>query len=138
MSNYWIGWLAFKSSGAILDLLQLSMFFSSWLRSKLFGRTPRTIRNWTKPKEFDYAINIANMMLVLLVAIVCTSSPPLFSRSRTDERGGRCSPGSVRAPVRHGRILHRELGVQVPGALVRPSRGMTRADASKAALRLRH
>lgn len=29
-----------------------------WAKARLFGRTPREIREWTKPPKFDYAVYV--------------------------------------------------------------------------------
>jgi hypothetical protein len=41
---------------AIFDLAQLINLVIIWLKTRLFGRTPRDIREWTQPPEFEYAI----------------------------------------------------------------------------------
>lgn len=41
---------------AIFDLAQLINLVFIWIRTRLFGRTPRDIREWTQPPEFEYAI----------------------------------------------------------------------------------
>ena len=41
---------------AIFDLAQLINLVVIWVKTRLFGRTPRDIREWTQPPEFEYAI----------------------------------------------------------------------------------
>jgi len=41
---------------AVFDLAQLINLVFIWIRTRLFGRTPRDIREWTQPPEFEYAI----------------------------------------------------------------------------------
>ncbi|MBW0516954.1 hypothetical protein O181_056669 [Austropuccinia psidii MF-1] len=76
-SNYWLTWFPLRGFTAVLDLVQIVSLLLIFLRTKLWGRTPREIREWTKPPEFDYAVYSANMLLMLLVAFVYAPLAPL-------------------------------------------------------------
>lgn len=76
-SNYWLTWFPLRGFSAALDLMQIVSLLLVFIRTKLFGRTPREIREWTKPPDFDYSVYSANMLLMLLVAFVYAPLAPL-------------------------------------------------------------
>lgn len=41
---------------AVFDLAQLLNVVWIWIKTRLFGRTPRDIREWTQPPSFEYAV----------------------------------------------------------------------------------
>lgn len=41
---------------AVFDLAQVLHLVIIWIKTWLFGRTPRDIREWTQPPDFEYAI----------------------------------------------------------------------------------
>lgn len=41
---------------AVFDLAQIINLVWIWIKTRLFGRTPRDIREWTQPPDFEYAI----------------------------------------------------------------------------------
>lgn len=57
-SNYWLTWLPLRAWGAVFDLAQIVNLIWVWARARLFGRTPREIREWTRPPPFDYAVYV--------------------------------------------------------------------------------
>ena len=59
-SNYWLTWLPLRAWAAVFDLAQVINLFWVWARARLFGRTPREIREWTRPPSFDYAVYVSN------------------------------------------------------------------------------
>lgn len=85
----------------MFDLAQLISLFLVWFRTKLFGRTPREIREvrwgpltsfaslsltslvfafflqWTKPPEFDFPVYYSNHLLIAAVALVYAPLAPL-------------------------------------------------------------
>ncbi|CAH7672629.1 hypothetical protein PPACK8108_LOCUS7443 [Phakopsora pachyrhizi] len=76
-SNYWLTWFPLRGFTAVLDLIQIVSLVWIIIRTKVWGRTPREIREWTKPPEFDYSVYTANMLLMLLVAFVYAPLAPL-------------------------------------------------------------
>lgn len=40
----------------VFDLAQVLHLFIIWIKTWIFGRTPRDIREWTQPPDFEYAI----------------------------------------------------------------------------------
>ena len=47
--------LLVRGFAAVFDLAQVIGLLYIWMRTKLFGRTPREIREATKPQDFDYS-----------------------------------------------------------------------------------
>ena len=58
-SNYWLTWLPLRAWAAVFDLAQIFNLLWVWARARLFGRTPREIREWTRPPNFDYAVYVS-------------------------------------------------------------------------------
>jgi len=40
---------------------------SKFLTNSVFGRTPRDIREWTKPPDFQYAIYYSNLVRLMFM-----------------------------------------------------------------------
>ncbi|KAA1119199.1 hypothetical protein PGT21_017621 [Puccinia graminis f. sp. tritici] len=76
-SNYWLTWFPLRGFTSVLDLVQIVSLLLVFIRTKVWGRTPREIREWTKPPEFDYPVYSANVLLMLLVAFVYAPLAPL-------------------------------------------------------------
>ncbi|OAV94050.1 hypothetical protein PTTG_06749 [Puccinia triticina 1-1 BBBD Race 1] len=76
-SNYWLTWFPLRGFTSVLDLVQIVSLLLVFIRTKVWGRTPREIREWTKPPEFDYSVYSANVLLMLLVAFVYAPLAPL-------------------------------------------------------------
>jgi hypothetical protein len=60
-SNYWLTWLPLRLWAAVFDLAQIINLILVWAKARLFGRTPREIREWTKPPKFDYAVYVSQL-----------------------------------------------------------------------------
>ncbi|KAA1133062.1 hypothetical protein PGTUg99_006087 [Puccinia graminis f. sp. tritici] len=78
-SNYWLTWFPLRGFTSVLDLVQIVSLLLVFIRTKVWGRTPREIREWTKPPEFDYPVYSANVLLMLLVAFVCERNSKVYS-----------------------------------------------------------
>lgn len=95
-SSYWLtffplrGFLVFFDLAQILNLLwtsfktQLvhfppspSILLTVMVMSSVFGRTPRDIREWTKPADFEFAVYYANILFMGTVAMVFAPLAPL-------------------------------------------------------------
>ncbi|KAH9453175.1 hypothetical protein Pst134EA_024062 [Puccinia striiformis f. sp. tritici] len=76
-ANYWLTWFPLRGFTSVLDLVQIVSLFLVFVRTKVWGRTPREIREWTKPPEFDYSVYSANVLLMILVAFVYAPLAPL-------------------------------------------------------------
>ncbi|SCZ94465.1 BZ3500_MvSof-1268-A1-R1_Chr12-2g03916 [Microbotryum saponariae] len=76
-SSYWLTVFPLRGASALFDLAQLIALLYVWIRTRLFGRTPREIREWTKPPEFDYPVYYSNHLLMVAVALVYAPIAPL-------------------------------------------------------------
>lgn len=76
-SPYWITYFPFRGFLAIFDLAQIINLVIITIKKNLFGRTPREIREWTQPPEFEYAVYYSNMLFMSTVAIVFAPLAPL-------------------------------------------------------------
>jgi len=50
-----------------------------WIKTRLFGRTPRDIREWTQPPDFEYAIYYSNILFMVAVGLVFAPLAPLVA-----------------------------------------------------------
>jgi hypothetical protein len=66
-----------RGSSALFDLAQVVSLITVWVRTRLFGRTPREIREWTKPPEFDYPVYFSNHLLMVAVGLVYAPLAPI-------------------------------------------------------------
>lgn len=64
---------------AIFDLAQIINLVFITIKKNLFGRTPREIREWTQPPEFEYAIYYSNILFMSTVAMVFAPIAPLVA-----------------------------------------------------------
>lgn len=46
----------------VFDLAQILKLVWTSIKTHVFGRTPRDIREWTKPPDFEYAIYYCNLV----------------------------------------------------------------------------
>lgn len=81
-STYWLTVFPLRGFAAIFDLAQVISLLYVWARTKIFGRTPREIREATKPQDFDYSVYYS--VHILMVGVACVYSPlaplvPLFA-----------------------------------------------------------
>ncbi|EJT96751.1 DUF221-domain-containing protein [Dacryopinax primogenitus] len=76
-SNYWLTWYPLRGFLVVFDLAQLINLIYIFIRTHLFGRTPRDIRDWTKPPSFDYAIYSSAILFMATVALLYAPLAPL-------------------------------------------------------------
>jgi calcium permeable stress-gated cation channel len=69
-SSYWLTWFPLRGFSAFFDLAQLVKLLWISVKTRLFGRTPREIKEWTKPPEFDYPVYYSNSLFMLSVGLV--------------------------------------------------------------------
>uniref|UniRef100_A0A8H7Y363 DUF221-domain-containing protein n=1 Tax=Psilocybe cubensis TaxID=181762 RepID=A0A8H7Y363_PSICU len=55
-SSYWLTFFPLRGFLAIFDLAQIINLVWLSFKTHVFGRTPRDIREWTQPPEFQYAL----------------------------------------------------------------------------------
>ncbi|KAE8209027.1 hypothetical protein CF327_g6942 [Tilletia walkeri] len=85
-SNYWLTWLPLRGFLAVLDLAQVIKLLLVWFQKGFFGRTPRDVREYTRPPNFDYAVYYAKLLILTLaialdqgyIKSVATLPPILF------------------------------------------------------------
>ncbi|KAF9650988.1 DUF221-domain-containing protein [Thelephora ganbajun] len=78
-SPYWLTYFPFRGFLAIFDLAQIVNLIWITVKKNLFGRTPREIRDWTQPPEFEYAIYYSNILFMSTVAMVFAPLAPLVA-----------------------------------------------------------
>ncbi|GJJ08472.1 hypothetical protein Clacol_002690 [Clathrus columnatus] len=78
-SSYWLTYFPLRGFLAVFDLAQLLNLVWTAVRTRIFGRTPRDIREFTKPPEFEYAIYYVNMLFMAAVGFVFAPLAPLVS-----------------------------------------------------------
>ncbi|KAK0548806.1 hypothetical protein OC845_003425 [Tilletia horrida] len=76
-SNYWLTWIPLRGFLAIFDLAQIIKLMLVWVQKGFFGRTPRDVREYTKPPNFDYAVYYANLLFMFAVAMLYAPLVPL-------------------------------------------------------------
>jgi hypothetical protein len=67
----------------VFDLAQIINLLWISIKTRLFGRTPRDIREWTQPPEFEYAIYYSNLLFMAAVGLVFAPLAPLVVVSAT-------------------------------------------------------
>lgn len=77
MGNYWLTWIPLRLFVATFDISQAIKLLYTWILSAFLGRTPRDIREFTKPPSFDYAIYYANMLFLFAVGMLYATLAPL-------------------------------------------------------------
>ncbi|KAH8929123.1 DUF221-domain-containing protein [Atractiella rhizophila] len=78
-STYWITWFPLRGFSSVFDLAQVVNLLYISFKTRLFGRTPREIREWTKPPTFDYSVYYANNIFMLTVGFIYAPLAPLVS-----------------------------------------------------------
>jgi len=76
-SNYWLTWLPLRGYAAVFDLAQVIKLLLVWIQKIFFGRTPRDVREYTKPPVFDYWMYYANFLFMAAVAMIYAPLAPL-------------------------------------------------------------
>jgi len=77
MSNYWLTWIPLRFYLSIFDLAQVLKLLLVWFRKGLLGRTPRDVREYTKPPNFEYSIYYANLLFLFAVGLLYACLAPL-------------------------------------------------------------
>ncbi|KAI6046451.1 hypothetical protein EDC04DRAFT_2888120 [Pisolithus marmoratus] len=74
-SSYWLTYFPLRGFLTVFDLAQVVNLVWVFFKKKVFGRTPRDIREWTQPAEFEYAIYYS----ILAIALVFAPLAPLVA-----------------------------------------------------------
>ncbi|KAF8891775.1 DUF221-domain-containing protein [Infundibulicybe gibba] len=78
-ASYWLKWFPLRGFLVIFDLAQIVNLVWISFKTRIFGRTPRDIRDWTKPPEFEYAIYYSNLLFMCAVAMLFAPLAPLVA-----------------------------------------------------------
>ncbi|TFL07149.1 DUF221-domain-containing protein [Pterulicium gracile] len=78
-SSYWLTFFPLRGFLVLFDLAQIINLVWIFIKTHLFGRTPRDIREWTQPPEFEYAIYFSNLLFMAAVGLVFAPLAPLVS-----------------------------------------------------------
>ncbi|KXN85288.1 hypothetical protein AN958_11388 [Leucoagaricus sp. SymC.cos] len=76
---YWLKWFPLRGLLTLIDLTQLPSLIWIPLKTYFFGRTPRDIREWTKPPTFEYAIYYSNLLFCAAVGLLFAPLAPLVA-----------------------------------------------------------
>ncbi|KAF7964597.1 hypothetical protein HWV62_5091 [Athelia sp. TMB] len=78
-ASYWLTYFPLRGFLVFFDLAQILNVVWTSLKKRLFGRTPRDIREWTKPADFEYAIYYTNILFMGTVAMVFAPLAPIVA-----------------------------------------------------------
>ncbi|KAF8967961.1 hypothetical protein BDZ97DRAFT_1916530 [Flammula alnicola] len=78
-SSFWLKWFPLRGFLIIFDLAQVFSLIYLSFKTRIFGRTPRDIREWTKPPVFGYAIHYSNLLFMGLIGLLFAPVAPLVS-----------------------------------------------------------
>jgi hypothetical protein len=78
-SSYWLTFFPLRGFLAVFDLAQIINLVWISFKTHVFGRTPRDIREWTQPPEFQYAIYYTNILFMGAVGLVFAPLAPLVA-----------------------------------------------------------
>jgi len=76
-ASYWLTFFPLRGFLVVFDLAQIINLVWLSIKTRLFGRTPRDIREWTQPPEFQYAIYYSNILFMGAVGLVFAPLAPL-------------------------------------------------------------
>ncbi|KAH8087807.1 DUF221-domain-containing protein [Cristinia sonorae] len=76
---YWLTYFPLRGFLALFDLAQIINLLWISFKTHVFGRTPRDIREWTQPPEFQYAIYYSNLLFMGTVGMVFAPLAPLVA-----------------------------------------------------------
>ncbi|KAF9012502.1 hypothetical protein BDQ17DRAFT_1321508 [Cyathus striatus] len=78
-SSFWLKWFPMRGFLVFFDLAQIFNFLWISFKTRIFGRTPRDIREWTKPPSFEYAIYYSNLLCMAAVGLLFAPLAPLVA-----------------------------------------------------------
>ncbi|KAF9451515.1 DUF221-domain-containing protein [Macrolepiota fuliginosa MF-IS2] len=76
-ASYWLTFFPLRGFLALFDLAQIVNLVWISFKTHVFGRTPRDIREWTQPPDFQYAIYYSNILFMGAVGLVFAPLAPL-------------------------------------------------------------
>ncbi|KAI0645179.1 DUF221-domain-containing protein [Trametes meyenii] len=78
-ASYWLTYFPLRGFLVLFDLAQIINLFVIFIKTHLFGRTPREIREWTQPPDFQYAIYYSNLLFMGTVGFFFAPLAPLVA-----------------------------------------------------------
>lgn len=78
-SSYWLTYFPLRGFLVLFDLAQIINLVVIFVKKRLFGRTPRDVREWTQPPEFPYPIYYSNLLLMGTVGLFFAPLAPLVA-----------------------------------------------------------
>ncbi|TFK74590.1 DUF221-domain-containing protein [Pluteus cervinus] len=78
-ASYWLTFFPLRGFLVVFDLAQIVNLVWISFKTHVFGRTPRDIREWTQPPEFQYAIYYSNILFMGAVGLVFAPLAPLVA-----------------------------------------------------------
>ncbi|PCH35801.1 DUF221-domain-containing protein [Wolfiporia cocos MD-104 SS10] len=78
-SSYWLTYFPLRGFLILFDLAQILNLVVVFVKKNLFGRTPRDIREWTQPPEFQYPIYYSNLLFMGTVGLFFAPLAPLVA-----------------------------------------------------------
>ncbi|KIM40329.1 hypothetical protein M413DRAFT_73699 [Hebeloma cylindrosporum] len=76
-ASYWLTFFPLRGFLVVFDLAQIINLVWLSFKTHVFGRTPRDIREWTQPPEFQYAVYYSNILFMGAVGLVFAPLAPL-------------------------------------------------------------
>ncbi|KAJ3557457.1 hypothetical protein NM688_g1463 [Phlebia brevispora] len=78
-ASYWLTYYPLRGFLVLFDLAQVINVVWVTVKKHLWGRTPREIREWTQPPDFQYAIYYSNILFMGTVGLVFAPLAPLVA-----------------------------------------------------------
>ncbi|KAJ6495774.1 DUF221-domain-containing protein [Mycena vitilis] len=78
-STYWLKFFPLRGFLVVFDLAQIINLLWISIKTRVFGRTPRDIREWTQPPKFEYAIYYSNLLFMATVGLIFAPLVPLVA-----------------------------------------------------------
>ncbi|TFY53935.1 hypothetical protein EVG20_g9911, partial [Dentipellis fragilis] len=82
-ASYWLTFFPLRGFLVIFDLAQIVNLLWISFKKHVMGRTPRDIREWTQPPEFQYSIFYSNILFMCAVGLVFAPLAPLVAVAAT-------------------------------------------------------
>ncbi|KAK1234247.1 hypothetical protein PQX77_002554 [Marasmius sp. AFHP31] len=76
-ASFWLKYFPLRVFLALFDLSQILNLLWISFRTRVFGKTPRDIRDWTQPPIFEYAIYYSDFLFMAAVGLLFAPLAPL-------------------------------------------------------------
>lgn len=78
-ASYWLTYFPLRGFLVVFDLAQIINLVWLSFKKRVFGRTPRDVREWTQPPEFQYGVYYSNLLFMAAVGLVFAPLAPLVA-----------------------------------------------------------